>query len=167
MSKTKNLKKKFTAFVSQLAPDECREQLVLAYLQMEKCLQLLRGEDVEPVTMKDNGEDSDLELFYMCKKVREELDSLNKSECKHDGKKITIGVDVDCSEAINRLKDLKKELEKLCVDKKKSPRPTVYVMKVDLEKYFKPIHFDAKDLAIHKLIIDYYSQVDQLLRGTL
>lgn len=166
MSK-KNLRKKFSSFVSKLTPDQVREQLVLAYLQMEKCQQVLKGKRVQPAEMLDNGESSDLELFYSCVKVREELDSLNKSECKHDGKKITIGVDVDYSEAINSLKDLKKELEKLCVDKKKSPRPTVYVMKVDLEKYFKQIHFDAKDLAIHKQIIDYYSQVDQLLRGTL
>lgn len=80
MSKTKKLRKKFAAFVNQLSPAECREQLVLAYLQMEKCMQVLRGEDIEPVAMKDNGESSDLELFYMCKKVREELDSLNQEE---------------------------------------------------------------------------------------
>lgn len=84
MSKTKKLRKKFTAFASQLSPDECREQLVLAYLQMEKCLQVLRGEDVEPVAMKDNGESSDLELFYMCKKVREELDYLNDDDLDED-----------------------------------------------------------------------------------
>ena len=169
MSKTKKLKKKFTAFASQLTPDECREQLVLAYLQMEKCLQVLRGEDVEPVAMMDNGESSDLELFYRCKKVSEELDYLNQNEGKQDENKITIGVDVDCSEAIDHLKDLQKEFEKLQIVSKKiaRPRPTVYVAKVDLEKFFKPIHFDAKALAIHKLIIDYYSQVDQLLRGTL
>lgn len=77
MSKIKKLRKKFTAFASQLTPDECREQLVLAYLQMEKCQQVLRGEEVEPVTMMDNGESSDLELFYRCKKVAEELAYLN------------------------------------------------------------------------------------------
>lgn len=80
MSKTKKLRKKFAAFVNQLSPAECREQLVLAYLQMEKCMQVLRGANVEPVDMKDNGENSDLELFYMCKKVREELDCLNQEE---------------------------------------------------------------------------------------
>lgn len=169
MSKTKKLRKKFTAFARQLSPDECREQLVLAYLQMEKCLQVLRGEDVEPVAMKDNGESSDLELFYMCKKVREELDYINQNEGKQDKNKITIGVDVDCSEAIGHIKDLQKEFEKLQIVSKKIARlrPTVYVTKVDLEKYFKPIHFDAKTLAIHQLITDYYSKVDQLLRGTI
>ena len=86
MSKEKKLRKKFTAFASQLSPDECREQLVLAYLQMERCQQVLRGEDVEPVAMKDNGESSDLELFYLCKKVAEELAYLNKMV--HEGKKV-------------------------------------------------------------------------------
>ena len=148
MSMTKKLKKKFTAFTSQLTPDECREQLVLAYLQMEKCMQVLRGADVEPISMMDNGESSDLELFYMCKKVREELDYLTENEGKQDDKKITIGVDVDCSEAI------------------KFPRPDVYVMKVDLQKYFPPIHFDARALAIHQIFIDYWAQVDKRLRVT-
>lgn len=77
MNNVEELKKKFNAFASQLSPDECREQLVLAYLQMERCGDVLRGEDVEPVVMMDNGESSDLELFYQCKKVREELDYLN------------------------------------------------------------------------------------------
>lgn len=85
MSKAKKLRKKFTAFASQLTPVECREQLVLAYLQMERCQQVLRGEDVEPVAMKDNGESSDLELFYHCKKVAEELAYLNKMV--HEGMK--------------------------------------------------------------------------------
>jgi len=169
MSKIKRLKKRFTAFVNQLTPDQVREQLILAYLQMETCKNALKGYDVEPIEMMDNGESSDLELFYMCKKVREELDYLNQNEGKQDENKITIGVDIDCSEAIDHLKDLQKEFEKLQIVSKKiaRPRPTVYVTKVDLEKYFKPIHFDAKALAFHKLIIDYYSQVDQLLRCTL
>lgn len=76
MSKFKKLKKKFTAFVNKLSADEAREQLVLAYLQMERCMQVLRGLDVEPVEMADNGQSSDLELFYACKKLREELDLL-------------------------------------------------------------------------------------------
>ena len=80
MSKGRKLRKKFTSFVNQLTPDQVREQLVLAYLQMEKCQQVLRGEDVEPVEMIDNGESSDLELFYQCKKVREELDSLDEED---------------------------------------------------------------------------------------
>ena len=73
MSKTKKLAKKFSAFVEQMTANECRKQLVLAYIQMEKCMQVLRGEDVKPVAMKDNGESSELELFYMWKKVAEEL----------------------------------------------------------------------------------------------
>lgn len=77
MSKSKKLRKRLTKFVNSLGPDEAREQLLLAYLQMERCRQVLRGEDVEPVTMADNGESSDLELFYQCKKVAEELDYLN------------------------------------------------------------------------------------------
>ena len=167
MSKTKKLKKKFDAFASQLTPDECREQLVLAYLQMEKCLQVLRGADVEPVAMMDNGESSDLELFYMCKKVREELDYLNQAEKKSKGKSITIGVDVDCSEAIKHFKDFKKEFEKLCVDANKIPRPEVYVMKVDLEKYFEPIQIDARALAFHRMLIEHFSLIDQLSKDIL
>jgi hypothetical protein len=75
MKKARKLRKRFNAFVNQLSPDECREQLVLAYLQMERCQDVLRGEDVAPVEMEDNGLSSDLELFYLCKKVREELES--------------------------------------------------------------------------------------------
>ena len=86
MSKIERLKKRFTAFVNQLTPDQVREQLVLAYLQMEKCQTVLRGYDVEPETMMDNGESSDLELFYRCKKAAEELGYLNKMV--HDGKKV-------------------------------------------------------------------------------
>lgn len=74
MSKTNKLSEKFSAFVSQLTSDQCLKQLALAYMQMELCQQVLRGEDVEPVEMMDNGDSSDLELFYLCKKVREELD---------------------------------------------------------------------------------------------
>ena len=93
MSKIKRLKKRFTAFVNQLTPDQVRKQLVLAYLQMERCQQVLRGEDVEPVAMKDNGESSDLELFYMCKKAAEELAYLN--EMAHEGKKVgTLEIEV-------------------------------------------------------------------------
>ena len=69
---------KFREFVGGLSNAECREQLALAYMQMELCLAVLRGEEVEPVDMKDNGESSDLELFYQCKKVSEELVYLNK-----------------------------------------------------------------------------------------
>lgn len=86
MGKNKKLRKKLTDFVRSLTLNDVREQLVLAYLQMEKCQQVLRGEDVEPVAMKDNGMSSDLELFYLCKKVREELDfSDDNDECDDDG----------------------------------------------------------------------------------
>lgn len=171
MSKLKKLRKKFAAFASQLTPDECREQLVLAYLQMEKCLQVLRGEDVEPVAMMDNGESSDLELFYRCKKVSEELDYLNQAEKKSKGKSITIGVDVDCSDAIKHFKELKKEFEKFQIAAKKNfknnikPRPEVYVMKVDLKKYFEPIQIDTSSpesmLAFHNMFVDFFAEVDK------
>ena len=88
MSKIKRLKKRFTAFVNQLTPDQVREQLILAYLQMEKCQAVLKGYDVEPETMMNNGESSDLELFYRCKKAAEELACLN--QMVHDGKEIAL-----------------------------------------------------------------------------
>ena len=84
MSKLKKLTKKFTNFVNQLSPDEVREQLVLSYLQMHRCMQVLRGHDVEPVEMKDNSQSSDLELFYLCKKVAEENAYLNRIASKPD-----------------------------------------------------------------------------------
>lgn len=114
MSKIKRLKKRFTAFVNQLTPDQVREQLVLAYLQMEKCQTVLKGYDVEPERMMDNGESSDLELFYRCKKAAEELGYLNKMV--HDGKKvgaIEFEVKVDTSPAILSLKELRKEFSKM------------------------------------------------------
>ena len=80
MSKSGKIRKRLAKFVGGLSNEECREQLLLSYLQMERCQQLLRGEDVEPVDMKDNGMSSDLELFYACKKVREELDSFDEEE---------------------------------------------------------------------------------------
>lgn len=86
MSNTEKLREKFSTFVNQLSPDQVREQLILSYLQMERCQQVLQGEDVEPVVMMDNGESSDLELFYRCKKVSEELSYLNGviSEKRHE-----------------------------------------------------------------------------------
>ena len=86
MSNTEKLREKFSTFVNQLSPDQVREQLILSYLQMERCQQVLQGEDVEPVVMMDNGESSDLELFYRCKKAAEELAYLNKMV--HEGKKV-------------------------------------------------------------------------------
>ena len=110
MSKTKKHKKKFAAFANQLSPDECREQLVLAYIQMEKCLQVLRGEDVEPVAMKDNGESSDLELFYMCKKVREELDFLNGDDDIDENDVFQIAFTANSTqEMIGKLEDFLKD----------------------------------------------------------
>ena len=109
MSKTKKLRKKFTAFAFQLTPDECREQLVLAYLQMEKCMQVLRGADVEPVSMMDNGESSDLELFYRCKKAAEELAYLNNMV--HEGKKVgTLEIEVKVD-----TRNLQNELDKIMI----------------------------------------------------
>lgn len=72
------LKSGFEEFVGTLTEEDARKELVLAYLQMERCQQVLKGENVEPVEMMDNGESSDLELFYRCKKVREEVDYLNE-----------------------------------------------------------------------------------------
>lgn len=84
MSKSKKLKKKFTDFVNQLSLDEVREQLVLSYIQMERCMQVLRGKDVSPVIMKDNGMSSDLELFYLCKKIADDNAYKNGSEDAKD-----------------------------------------------------------------------------------
>ena len=89
MGDTSEFIERLKVFASQLSPELCREQLVLAYLQMERCRQVLHGEDVEPVVMMDNGESSDLELFYLCKKVRIEMDSLYKDNV--NGKQSVIG----------------------------------------------------------------------------
>ena len=114
MSKIKRLRKRFTAFVNQLTPDQCREQLVLAYLQMEKCKNVLKGYNVEPVEMMDNGDSSDLELFYRCKKAAAELGYLNKMV--HDGKKvgaIEFEVKVNTNPAILSLKELHEEFRRV------------------------------------------------------
>lgn len=73
MSKSNKLRKRLTAFVNQLAPDQLREQLVLSFLQMDRCIHALRGDAVEPIEMMDFCDRMDLELFYRCKKIREEL----------------------------------------------------------------------------------------------
>ena len=112
MSKIKRLRKRFTAFVNQLTPDQCREQLVLAYLQMEKCQNVLKGYDVEPVEMMDNGDSSDLELFYRCKKAAEELAYLNDIASKSE-KTIGIKVEVDANEAVLRMKQLAEQFRKV------------------------------------------------------
>lgn len=77
-----SLQEKFEEFVKSLTNEEVREELVCAYMQMERCQKVLNGIDAEPVEMKDNGESSDLELFYQCKKMREELDALNAAVSK-------------------------------------------------------------------------------------
>ena len=77
MGKSKRLRKRITKFVSGLSDDTVREQLILAYLQMERCINVLRGYDVEPVEMMDNGDSTDLELFYRCKKASAEIEQLN------------------------------------------------------------------------------------------
>lgn len=105
MSKTKKLAKKFSAFVEQMTANECRKQLVLAYIQMEKCMQVLRGEDVKPVAMKDNGESSDLELFYMCKKVAEEL-----STQEQENGTISMTVGFACPDASKKCRRLRERL---------------------------------------------------------
>lgn len=64
-------------FVASLSEKEAREQLSLAYQQMELCINVLSGDnDVKPVMMKDNGLSTDMELFYECKKVAEFLNIL-------------------------------------------------------------------------------------------
>ena len=78
------LQKKFERFAASLSEEECRKELVMAYLMMERCQEVLKGESVEPVEMMDNGESSDLELFYRCRKVREELDYLNEAISRPD-----------------------------------------------------------------------------------
>lgn len=61
-------------FAASLSEKEAREQLSLAYQQMEICKEVLKGNGrVGPVAMKDNGLSSDLELFYTCKRVYNDL----------------------------------------------------------------------------------------------
>lgn len=69
-------------FISTLTPEQIKWELKLAYHQMERCIQVLNGEDVAPIKMMDNGLSSDLELFYKCKSVRQELDELKDSNSK-------------------------------------------------------------------------------------
>lgn len=72
------MKETIEKFVDGLTPEEIKEQLKLAYIQMERCKQVLNGADVEPVEMMDNGLSSDLELFYSCKKRADECAHLNQ-----------------------------------------------------------------------------------------
>lgn len=75
------------SFVGSLTEPVCRDQLIRAYLQMERCRQVLHGMDVEPIEMKDNGLSTDLELFYQCRKIATELEYLNDmiSRAAEDG----------------------------------------------------------------------------------
>ena len=110
MGKIGKLSKKFTAFVNQLSPDQVREQLVLAYLQMEQTQRVLRGENVEPLTMLDNGESSDLELFYQCKKSAEELAYLNQVVSKP---KVDVKFGFASNEQVERLKKIAESFREL------------------------------------------------------
>ena len=57
-------------FIASLSEKEAREQLSLAFQMMERCLGVLNGNNkIKPVSMKDNGLSSDLELFYKCKQI--------------------------------------------------------------------------------------------------
>ena len=91
MCRTKDTQKRFGEFVDGLSVAQCRRELTLAYTQMECCIRALKGEDVEPVEMMDNGESTDLELFYACVKHAEELAYLNgmaaspKDDCDEEG----------------------------------------------------------------------------------
>ncbi len=152
MSKINKLRKKFTAFVNQLSPDQVREQLILAYLQIEQCQRVLQGKNVEPFEMLDNGESSDLELFYQCKKAAEELSYQNEMVSKPD-KTIKFGVDFDCSEAINQIQKLCEQLKKIGKATKKHNIPEdAFVLKIDLHKFYEPLKFDtSNDLDMLKL----------------
>lgn len=110
MGKIGKLRKKFTAFINQLSPDQVREQLVLAYLQMEQTQRVLRGENVEPLTMLDNGESSDLELFYQCKKSAEELAYLNQVVSKP---KVDVKFGFASNEQVERLKKIAESFREL------------------------------------------------------
>lgn len=61
------------AFVDSLTEEEVRHELLQAYIQMERCIEVLDGKDVEPTEMRDNGRSSDLELFYTCKRKAQDL----------------------------------------------------------------------------------------------
>lgn len=71
--KTKAMKERFSRFIDGLSEEEVRHELLQAYLQMERCQRVLEGRETSPVTMRDNGLSSDLELFYMCRKRMAEL----------------------------------------------------------------------------------------------
>lgn len=76
--KKDDIRERFRRFVDNLDEKTARHELVMAYMQMERCQRILEGKDVSPVTMMDNGLSSDLELFYMCKKRMEELEQAQR-----------------------------------------------------------------------------------------
>lgn len=82
-------------FVASLSEKEVREQLSLAYQQMELCLEVLNGKKgVKPVVMEDNGLSTDLELFYTCKRVVDELPIKNtksKKQRRNEEKQVRKG----------------------------------------------------------------------------
>ena len=112
MSKRRKQIKELKNFVSQLSDNECREELICAYLQMENCQRVLRGEDVVPdPMMRDNGHQTDMELFYLCKKVRKELEYLESNQ----EKKFNLDISVNISDETNRLKSISEAIDKLRV----------------------------------------------------
>ena len=145
MGKIGKLRKKFTAFVNQLTPEEVREQLILAYLQMEQCQRVLRGDAVEPITMMDNGESSDLELFYRCKKMSEECAYLN--QMVHDGKKVgslEFEVKIDTNPAIQSFKELREQFQKMAHSMK------ARVLTIGTEVYY------MSKGSIHKSVVEEF-----------
>lgn len=75
-------------FVASLSEKEAREQLSLAYQQMELCLDVLNGKKgIKPIAMQDNGLSTDLELFYTCKRVVEGQSPIKNTKSKKIKKK--------------------------------------------------------------------------------
>lgn len=116
MSKTNKFRKRLIAFANQLTLGQAREQLVLSLLQMERCRQVLKGVNVEPL---DTGilcgcSDLriDLELFYNCKKVREELSLLSKEMQETE----ELSVHIDTSSLIQSLRAVRMEVCGLSAD---------------------------------------------------
>ena len=112
--KNKDLKARLAAFAERLSCEEAREQLVLAFLHMEHCRQVLRGEDAVPVVMKDNGEDTALELFYQCRKAREEIDWLDGET--DDDEDIVYHIDLDTTKLEQGLKRARKLIREFAGD---------------------------------------------------
>lgn len=75
-------------FVASLSEKEVREQLSLAYQQMELCLDVLNGKKgIKPIVMQDNGLSTDLELFYTCKRVVDGQSPIKNTKSKKIKKK--------------------------------------------------------------------------------